>query len=148
MPFEEGPYLQTAVFCEQVIEDKTGVLSLIRIIDRLTHTQAGPEPPSQLPPVTYTMKLVIILKSGSAVGRYEVKVVPHLPSEETELPHMVTVHLEGEERGINIIVNMAFTFRLEGVYWFYVYFDEMLLTKMPFTVRYVRVETTPIQPPE
>jgi hypothetical protein len=35
------------VFCEKVIEDKEGVLTLVRIIDRVTQTGAGPEAPER-----------------------------------------------------------------------------------------------------
>lgn len=48
MTFEEGPYIQMAAFCQQVIEDKTGVLSLIHVIDTLTHTAAGPDAPDEM----------------------------------------------------------------------------------------------------
>ncbi len=33
MSLETGPYIQAATFCENVIEDKTGVPSLIHLID-------------------------------------------------------------------------------------------------------------------
>ena len=50
MSFEGGPYLITAAFCEQVIEDKSGVLSLIRIVDRMYITAQGPNAPDEMPP--------------------------------------------------------------------------------------------------
>lgn len=40
-----GPYLQAALLCERVMEEKDGVLSVIRIIDRLIHTALGPAGP-------------------------------------------------------------------------------------------------------
>ncbi len=52
MSFEEGPYVQVAAFCDSIIEDKTGALSLIRIIDTLTHTERGPAPPPEMPPIS------------------------------------------------------------------------------------------------
>ena len=33
-----GPHVALAVICEKVIEDNEGVLSLIRIVDRVTQT--------------------------------------------------------------------------------------------------------------
>lgn len=139
MLFETGPYIQAATLCENVIEDKMGVLSLIRLIDTLTHTAAGPEPPAEMPPIPWRMKLVLMLKAGSARGRHEVKVVPEQPSGELLQPIVLTVHMEGEERGQNLIADVAFTFTMEGLYWFNVYFDDTLFTKMPFRVKYVRV---------
>ncbi|MBI2918909.1 MAG: hypothetical protein HYY01_13080 [Chloroflexi bacterium] len=141
-PFEQGPYIQVAGFCDQVLEDKTGALSLIRIIDTLTHTEARPDAPAEMPPVTYRLKLVLMLKSGRARGRHEIKVVPELPSAETQPPLVMTVHLEGDERGQNVVADMNFTFTMEGLHWFKVFFDNALLTCMPFKVRYTRLQTT------
>ena len=141
MVFETGPYIQVAAFCEQVLEDKTGVLSLIRVIDTLTHTEARPDAPEEMPPVTYTLKLVIMLKPGAARGRHELRIVPELPSGENLPEFMSSVHLAGEERGANIIADIPFTFKIEGLYWFHVYLNDAIFTKMPFRMLYRRLVT-------
>lgn len=139
MTFEQGPFITAAALCEQVIEDKTGALSLIRIVDTITHGIAGPDAPEDMPPVTYPMKMVIMLKSGRARGRHELKVSPELPSGELKQPITQSVQMEGEERGINHIINMVFTFTIEGLYWFNIYLDEELLTKIPLRIKYNRI---------
>ena len=141
MGFEQGPYIQMAGLCDQVIEDKTGALSLIRIIDTITHTEARPDAPAEMPPVTYPMKMVIMLKSGRSRGRHELRIVPELPSGEGKPPLVRSVQMEGEERGFNNIVNMMFTFTVEGLYWFNIYLDDSLLTKIPLRIKYNRVVT-------
>ena len=141
MTFEQGPYIQMAGLCEQVIEDKTGALSLIRIIDTITHSEAGPDAPAEMPNVTYPMKMVIMLKSGRARGRHDLKIVPQLPSGETKSPLVRSIHMEGEERGFNNIINMLFTFTMEGLYWFNVYLNDALLTKIPLRIKYNRIVT-------
>ena len=141
MQFEQGPYIQMAGICEQVIEDKTGVLSLIRIIDTITHTEARPDAPVEMPQITYPMKMVIMLKSGRARGRHELKIVPQLPSGETKAPLARSIQLEGEERGFNNILSMLFTFTMEGLYWFNVYLNDSLLTKIPLRIKYNRIVT-------
>ncbi len=146
MAFEQGPYVQVAAFCETVLQEKTGVQSLIRIIDTLTHTVAAPDAPPQMPQVTYKMKLVLILKSGKAKGRQELKIVPELPSGETKPPMMLSVQMEGEERGQAVILDLNFNFTMEGLYWFNVYLEDGLLTKMPFRVKYTRLLTMPLPP--
>jgi len=137
--FEGGPYLQAGCFCDNVIEDKTGALSLIRIIDTITHTEAGPSPPQELPPFPYSLKLVLMLKSGKARGRSDLRIVPELPTGASLDPITVSVHFEGEEKGQNIITNVALTFQHEGLYWFNVYLDDKLFTAIPLRVRYNRV---------
>ena len=141
MAFEQGPYIQMAGLCENVIEDKTGVLSLIRIIDTITHTEARPDAPIEMPQVTYPMKMVIMLKSGRARGRHELKIIPELPSGEFKPPLIRSIQMEGEERGFNNIINMLFTFTVEGLYWFNVYLDDSLLTRIPLRIKYNRIVT-------
>jgi len=54
----------------------------------LAVNEARPDAPEDMPQFTYTLKLVIMLKSGAARGRHELKVVPELPSGETLLTRM------------------------------------------------------------
>ncbi len=139
MNMEQGPYIQAATLCDQVIEEKSGVLSLIRIIDTIMHTEARPDAPAEMPPVTYPLKLVLMLKSGRARGRHEIKVFPEMPSGEVKEPFVQSVQMEGEERGANSVINMMFTGTMEGLYWFNVHFDDTLLTRIPLRVKYNRV---------
>lgn len=143
MAFEEGPYLNMACLCENVIEDKSGVLSLIRVIDRVTRTVAGPEPPDALPPFDYQVKLVLMLKSGKARGRSTLKIVPEKPTGASMDPMTLTVHFEGEEKGQNNIANMTFKIEYEGLYWFHVYLEDEKLTSIPLRVLYNRVVAGP-----
>ena len=146
--YERGPYVQVACFCETVVQGNDGTLTLVRIIDHLTHTAAGPEPPAEMPPVTHRMKMVLALKSGEARGRHELQTRPDPPSRELGPPAITTsVLFEGEHRGINIIGDMTYTFSLEGLYWFRVYLDGLLLTAIPFRVDYQRIATGAIPPP-
>lgn len=147
MKSETGPFVQTACLCDMVIRDDSGSLSLIRIVDAITHTQAGPTPPKSLPPFQHLLKLVIMLKSGTAIGRHELKIIPELPTAELKDAMTFTVHLEGEDKGHNVIVNLGFQFEHEGLHWFKVYFDDEILTSIPVRVVYNRVITpAPPQP--
>ena len=40
---EGGPYWATAVLCEKVLEEKDGVQSLIRVVDRITDLDQRPQ---------------------------------------------------------------------------------------------------------
>ena len=139
MSFEQGPYLNVAVFCEQVIEDKSGVLSLIRIVDRRTVTFQGPGAPEEMPPTNINWTLVLTLKSGAARGSHAVKIVPHLPSGETLSPFSLSVHLEGDNRGQNVLSRINMDLPMPGVYWFKIYVDEEFLTQIPIEVIYSRI---------
>lgn len=139
MAFENGPYLQVAAFCEQVIEDKTGVLSLIRVVDRLTVNSRGTEVPEDMPPFDLNWKLVLMLKSGEVKGSRLITIVPELPSAETKSPTTLSVHFEGGNRGANVVADFRLKMELEGVYWVNVYLENELLTKLPIEVIYSRI---------
>lgn len=143
MSFESGPYLTLATFCEQVIEDKSGVLSLIRIVDRMNITTQGPNAPEQMPPANLSWFLVLNLKSGMARGSCEVKIEPELPSG-LRLPSLtLSAHLEGENKGQNLISKMDLRLEEPGVYWFRIYFNDVFVTQVPVEVIYSRIVTPP-----
>lgn len=142
---KEGPYVQMAAFCDYVLEDKTGALSVIRIVDRLIIPTTGPDVPSVIPKTTFNFTLIIMLKSGRARGRHELKVVPELPNGQTLPAFVQSVFFEGEDRGQNIIIKGPFPLEMEGLYWFHVKLGEDLLTKVPFRIvyTYTTVATQP-----
>ena len=146
MTFETGPYLKMACFCEQILREINGVATVVRVIDRLTHTDSKPDAPAEMPPVTYGMKLVIMLIPGQALGRHELKVERELPSGIRDKPIAFTVQMEGSNRGANIVVDTKMTFPLEGLYWFNVYLDDVLLTKIPVQVLYQRIAIPGVAP--
>jgi hypothetical protein len=138
-PFLEGPYIQAACFCQMAFPDNAGSLSLIRLIDTVNITGQGPNPPKDMPPATINLNLVLMLKSGNSQGRYEIKIVPELPNGSSLDPQIYSIRLEGEEKGHNLIISIAFTFSLEGLYWFWVYFDDERFTAIPIRIKYDRI---------
>ena len=145
----QGPFVQVAVFCDQVIEAKDGTLSLIRVIDQVTSTVTGTDVPELMPPMPVQCKLVISLKPGKARGRYALKIRPEEPSG-AQLPALeVPVHLEGGNRGINFATDFHFVANHEGLYWFDVLLvrgqddDGALLTRLPLEVKYQPIRLTP-----
>lgn len=150
MPFIDGPYVTAACLCDMVIEDKTGALSLIRVIDTLTHPESGPNPPREMPAFMHGMYLVLMLKSGSVQGRYDVRIAAQRPDGSSQNIGTFTFYFEGEEKGQNLIANTQFQFTTEGLHWFRVYLGddehEELLTAIPLRVKYNRVVTAPMAP--
>ena len=138
LPFEDGPFLSVACICEKVLVEQDGVKSVIRVIDRLIHTVAGPQPPEDLEPFEHDMTLLIKLKSGSARGVYPIEVRLIKPSGESPPPFSQSVMFEGEEdRGVDIIMRMKIIFDMAGVYWFEIDLKGTRLTRLPFRVVYM-----------
>lgn len=134
---DKGPHLSTAVLCETVLQESNGVLSLIRIVDRVTQTVVDPNAPEEMPPVVLNFKAVISFKSGEARGSYSVKLRPQDPSGQ-QLPSLDTpIHFEGEgDRGQNLIIDFRFRAEMAGLYWVDVLFEDDLITRMPMRVIY------------
>jgi hypothetical protein len=139
----DGPHLAVAVLCEKVLKEEDGVLSLIRIFDRFTHTQTGPDAPEQMPPFTINAWLVITLKAGAARGRNSVRLVPEAPSGLTLPSAQMPVLFESEDRGVNLVFQLNFQAEMEGLYWFDVFIEDRRLTRVPLRVVYQRVSTGP-----
>ena len=145
-PFERGPYVQLAAFCERVLREADGVVSLIRVIDRITHTERGPNPPEEMPEVHFPLFLVLTFKSGTSRGRHNLTITPEQPSGETLQPITISANMEGEGKGINIGSRIDLPYRLEGLYWFNIQFDNQIITRIPLEVRYSRMVTGPPSP--
>src|SRR5574341_341076 len=101
----EGPYLAVAVLCERVLEERDGVLSIVRIVDRLTTTIAGPDAPERMPANPVNLTLLVGLKSGFVRGRHDIEIKIVDPSGRTLGKMPIPVLFEGDEdRGVNLIL--------------------------------------------
>ena len=145
---DKGPYLSAALLCEKLLIEKDGVTSAIRIIDRVTRTVVGVNPPEQMEPFDYVLTLVVTLKAGWVHGAYPVRIALVSPQGESRDILKQTVFFEGgEDKGNSIVGQMAVRFEVEGIYWFEVFFGEQeterLLTKIPLRVIYLRTFTPP-----
>jgi hypothetical protein len=133
-----------AVLCEKVLEDRDGVLSVIRIVDGVTRSAVGPEAPDQMPPfVSDDLTMVISLKSEQAKGRFGIKVRPEAPGGMQLPPVEQAINLSPGGGGVNIVMPMVLPLNEEGVYWFDVFLTqprggaEQLLTRVPLEVQYL-----------
>lgn len=144
----DGPYVQAALFCEKVLQERDGVLSAIRIVDRMFINVSGidaPEKLSDLPPQMTTLNIVglVALKSGFARGSHTVVVQGRTPSQHAIPPVSFPVLLEGEDRGANVVFQMGIQAREDGLYWFDVLVNDRLMTRMPLRIVYQRTNIGP-----
>lgn len=137
-----GPFLQMAVFCERVLQEKDGVLSAIRIVDRFAHAIHGAEFPEKMPPIKIDVAILIALKSGDFKGKQLLKIIPRTPSGQEMPGFSGPILFEGEDRGINVTLRYLFEAPEEGLYWFDVELDGKVLTKMPLRIIYQQTHVT------
>ncbi len=137
-----GPYLNAAVICEKVLQEKDETLSVIRMVDRFNVTVNALGSPERLPPIPINLTVLISLKSGKARGRSTVKLRIESPSGLKLPDQLLPVLFEGEDRGVNLVLNLSLVIDQEGVYWFDVLLEEQLLTRMPLRTVYQRIGTS------
>ena len=141
-----GPFLVAALICERVLLERDGVLSVIRIIDQLTHTIVAAAMPDELPKVPYSFTFLISFKAGRARGRQNVAVTMEDPSGTRRQLFAQSMQMEGENRGANWVIQANVTFTKEGLYWFDVLLEDEVATRIPFKLIYQLVSPG-AQPP-
>jgi len=129
-------YLQIAVFCEKVLREADGVFSLIRIIDRFNTVGATPE----MSPQVLRFFLVVSFKSGFMRGKQTISLRPKSPTGQ-DLPAMeFPVLFEGDDdRGTAIAFELNWAVNEEGLFWWDLYLNQELVTRMPLRVAYQRM---------
>ena len=137
-PFEEGPYLGAAFFCEKVLWEKDDTKSAIRIVDRVIRQAVGSEPPTEMEPFEYDMVLFLRFKSGRARGPHALEVQMIKPSGESKRITRQTLMFEGEDdRGVESIGMIKFKFEETGLYWFNIFLKDIRITRIPFRIVYI-----------
>lgn len=132
-----GPHVQLATFCDMVIEDKTGTITVIRLIDR--YMVAGATPEMQPTPIKTT--LAIALKAGFMRQKAQLRIQPMAPSGKELAPIELSVLFEGDERGLQFVFPVQMLLEEEGLYWFDVSVDTQPITRIPLRLLYQHVAT-------
>jgi hypothetical protein len=140
-PFENGPFVRVASFCERILEERDGVWSIVRMIDRFTRRAIGPGTPEEMEPFLVELTLALHLDPGEARGGHEVRLLAEAPSGLSRELVATSVSFEGEERGVRLNIPGQMTVGSPGLYWFHVLFDGQPLTKVPLRILYERVVT-------
>lgn len=138
---DTGPHVQLATFCDKVLVERDGVLSVIRAIDRIMVVAAGQNVPTEIPEgQRVTPTLVVSLRSDQATGRHTVTI----DGEQPDGSHLPTatfdVMFEGADRGVNAVIPMVLEPQ-EGLYWFNVRLGDQLLSRVPLRIMYQRMPT-------
>jgi hypothetical protein len=134
-----GPWVAIAVICETALQEASGVLSLIRVVDRFQ--VAGPT--SEMQPVNLKFTIVVAFKAGFSRNSAIVSIKPIPPSNKDVPPIEASVLFEGEDRGVNLVLNIpGFQVSEQGLYWFDVSVDGVLFTRIPLRIMYQKVSGT------
>lgn len=135
---EYGPYLNVALLCERVLEEKDGVNSVVRIIDQVNITAAGPGAPPQIVPGVVKFTILLIIKTGEMPGPCEIEIIVKKP-DLTEVAKMArTVNLESPAyRGMTLKIETELQVDQVGLWWFEIFIRGMRRTRIPLNVVYL-----------
>lgn len=135
----EKPFLTVGALCERVLQEKDGILSAIRLVDRIQVVAEIDAASEQMPAVPINLQALICLKTGPARGKRTVKVVAHTPNGSiVPSPEEFTALFSDETPGVNFVIDLMFGVNLEGWYWFDVVVGDDIITRMPLQVMYIR----------
>jgi len=134
---KKGPFVQMAVFCENLLEESGNVMTPVRIVDTYTLNAPKDMPPDANPFIR--VKGLIALKAGDVTGTHKVELVLENPLGERRIlspeggwPGFFST---GGEQGFNIKLDFALGVKNFGLCWFDVLFDGELVTRMPLRLR-------------
>jgi hypothetical protein len=134
------PWVQVAAFCQNaIIEANTGSVSVIKITDSVGVAGMATE----MIPQPLQLTMVIILKSDEMRGQYHVKIRCTSPLGQVTFGQEILFVFEGGARGVQTVVPTALIATEPGVYWFDVMIEEDVLTRVPLTVLYQRIQQPP-----
>jgi hypothetical protein len=137
----KGPYLVAAFFCENVLFEQDGVITAVRIIDRIFVQRIATEKKEGEVAEVVQINLFVSLKGGGYVGKGKLKMFPVSPSGKELKTQETEVELPAQPNaGVNLVIRGLLAFREEGVYWFRIYFNDELITQTPLDVQLMTPE--------
>ena len=129
-----GPYLSVATFCEKVMQETDGVLSMIRMIDRIYFESNEPE--AAVDKIVVPVVLLVGFRAGEYRGSGHVEVRVTTPSGKVGVtPIEFDCEFRDEAPGTATAININFQFSEVGTHWFTVRFEGAEVTRIPLELR-------------
>lgn len=138
MSAETEPYLLVAVICQRAQQDQYGSFSIINVLEQLVAGSDDPNAPEQMPSFRLDANLVIVFASGSQEGQRTVTVVAEQPDGTRLQPVDQRILLRGGDQRATIVSDLSLDISQTGVYWFDVFLEGRLVTRIPLRIGYER----------
>jgi hypothetical protein len=141
-----GPFLAAAIFCENILEDSSGLMSVQRIMDGcqvVVSPFAPPDMPSKANPVPVAQNILLIFRTGDAPGKHELKLVMQGPNGKRSLVSTMEISLtEPSHGGVNVKTVAKMMVYSSGVFLIDVILDGKRFTRMPLNIDIQRLPST------
>lgn len=142
-----GPFLAAALLCQNIIDDSSGMLSAIHILDkiRITLPPGTPEDaPSKKQPIPLGLNILLMFKSGSSPGKYELRIVAEYPDGKRSVAAKQPLNLSSEASGGgNVKTALTLPVFSSGLFWLDVALNRKLMTRIPLDIQIQREELAP-----
>lgn len=139
--FQDGPHLLMACLCESVLQEKSGVKSAIRLIDRLTMTTTGRSEQDvsanlgKFPNYFPATLLVKFVTGEGGVGEHKIAFALVSPTGEQQRLLEQKIRFDGPAgKGVDWVAQVGIPTKQPGIYWLEVFLDGIRITRVPFTV--------------
>lgn len=136
MSASKGPYIQTALLCDKLLQERDGSISAIRITDRFTCLDL---PPTANYNNTISAKLLVSLKAGSLTGKFTAKVELVDPCDKILKTYEQKLNLKEPPDGCDIIEDISFKPDEEGLYRLNTYLEREFMTCVQFQINFKRL---------
>jgi hypothetical protein len=134
------PYVTAALLCEKVLQEKDNSISVIRIADRVQYKLPEHGIPVGMKPAVQLSGFIGI-KSGPVTGTHQIKLTVERPNGDRKEIVTYPVDFLGKDHGQNLVLNFVLNADQDGLYWFDVIFNEIVLTRIPLLVMPLPEET-------
>lgn len=145
-PAPSGPFLSSAVFCDNVLKDDDGAMTAVRMIDRVTISVPSDAPadlPSEDKQLLTQVEGLVAFKTGDSPGKHEIKLVLNSPSGKRQAVMAHPAEFRAEPfGGFNLKLKMGIAVQECGLHWMDVLLDDRLMTRMPLLISLRRAEAS------
>ncbi len=146
---KQNLYVAAALFCENIIEDKEGVNTIVRIVDKVFVKSSRPFEEfvhSESTPLLQIMAFVSIKTATKQKLRLRVSI--QTPSGKVGFETRKELESRPDWGGATLKMQIAIKVREEGAHWLSLYNNKELLTQMPLTVVYQQVSLAKLSSPQ
>lgn len=135
---KKGLYVQAALLCEKLLQEKNGDISIIRITNSFNYTDVSSRSYSE---DNISTNLLVSFRGESPAEEYTVRLELFNPDGEKINTYKQIFEPKNSLDGYDLIKNISFKPTGEGLYSLNIYLKEDFMTHIQFTVNYKKLNT-------
>lgn len=139
LPHEGPPYIGVAVFCEQALEEKDGIFSLVRMFNEINVALPPESPmPSAETPLPIQLLLFVLLYEADQIEWKRLSITIIDPAGAAIPTESILGNPLPEKSHLAVRAQLHLPVRSEGRHWAEIVFNDRLLSRVPLNVLVAR----------